>query len=109
MPFDLDKWNDTRRFDPTGNCCRVFVSYTPLSNHIASSPTMFSSVTLLVQSYRVITNTWSLILCFYFGGQVMMSRLGAQRIGMEGMEKEVTARVRTSFFVSVLVEKNFCC
>lgn len=28
--------------------------------------------------------------------QVMMSRLGAQRIGMEGMEKEVAARVRSA-------------
>lgn len=35
--------------------------------------------------------------------QVMMSRLGAQRIGMEGMEKEVAERVSISFAVLVCV------
>ena len=33
--------------------------------------------------------------------QVMMSRLGAQRIGMEGMEKEVAARVSWRFAVGI--------
>lgn len=38
----------------------------------------------------------------------MMSRLGAQRIGMEGMEKEVTARVSTSF-LNMNIHKYLVC
>lgn len=38
-----------------------------------------------------------------------MSRLGAQRIGMEGMEKEVTARVSGTGHEMALMEDNQCC
>lgn len=42
------------------------------------------------------------------GLQVMMSRLGAQRIGMEGMEKEVATRVREQQQCAYIKKKAYC-
>lgn len=58
----------------------TFFSFVPIATTCSSRPSTISFGS---------RTSWTYVPC-----QVMMSRLGAQRIGMEGMEKEVAARVR---------------